>query len=90
MLVMIKQRPPNWEREVENFVIRQNKNSFALSKAFGLLKQEFRVAFTSERTRQQLRHFAGMAVAKHGGVKNPNAKLIEKAAQLNVDPAAKQ
>lgn len=90
ILVMIKQRPPNWERQVENFIIRQNKNSFALSKAFGLLRGEFRVAFTSERTRQQLRHFAGMAVAKHGGAKKPNAKLIEKAAQVNVDSAEKQ
>ncbi len=85
VLTLVKQRPHNWEREVENYILRQHKNSFALSKVFALLRHEFRIAFATERTRHQLRRLAGMAVAKHGGAKHPNSRLIERAAQANVD-----
>lgn len=86
LLVMAKQRPSGWERELERFIVRENKNSFALNKAYIALRHEFKVGFTSEQTRQQLRHLAAMAIAKHGtGSKHPNSKLIEKAAQKVLD-----
>ena len=82
LLVMVKQRPPGWEKEIERFIVREQKNSFSLNKVFVTLRQEFDVAFCSERTREQLRHLAAMAIAKHvTGSKYPNSKLIEKAAK---------
>jgi hypothetical protein len=82
LLVMAKQRPPGWEKEIENFIVREQKNSFLLNKVYVALRQEFDVAFCSERVREQLRYLAAMAVAKHiTGSKYPNSKLIEKAAK---------
>ena len=86
LLVMAKQRPPGWEKEIERFVVREQKNSFALSRVFVALDQEFKVSFSTERTRQQLRHLAAMSIAKHmTGAKHPNTQLIEKAAKQVLD-----
>jgi hypothetical protein len=80
LLVMVKQRPPNWEREVENFILRENKNSFALCRVYACLLREYTVGFCSERARHQQRRLAGTALAKHDtGAKHPNTKLIERA-----------
>lgn len=82
LLVMAKQRPPGWEKEIEGFIVRSKKNSFYLNKIFYTLLSEFKTSFSTERTRQQLRRLAGMSVAKHDtGAKHPNMKLVEKAAK---------
>ena len=81
LLVMVRQRPPNWEKEIERFIIREQKNSFYLNKIFSALRCEFEYGFSTERNRLELRRLAAISLAKHDiGVKNPNKKLIEKAA----------
>lgn len=86
LLVMAKQRPPGWEKEIERFIVREQKNSFPLNRVFSTLRHEFKVSFSTERTRQQLRHLAAMAIAKHAtGAKHPNTKLIEKLAKQVLD-----
>ena len=83
LLVMAMQRPPGWEKEIESFIVRTNKNSFYLSRVYAALRHEYSASFSTERTRQQLLRLAGMSVAKHStGSKHPNIKLIEKAAKL--------
>lgn len=83
LLVMVKQRPPNWEKEVERFIKQEQKNSFYLSKIFTSLRCELEYGFYTERNRLELRRLAAMSLAKHDiGVKNPNKKLIEKAANV--------
>jgi hypothetical protein len=83
LLVMASQRPPGWETEIESFIVRSKKNSFYLNRIFFTLLNEFKTSFSTERTRQQLRRLAGMAVAKHDtGAKHPNIKLVEKAAKV--------
>jgi hypothetical protein len=82
LLVLVKQRPPNWEREVEKFILREDKNAFALGQVYGCLLHEYKVGFCSERTRHQQKRLAAMALAKHAtGAKRPNLRLIEKAAE---------
>lgn len=82
LLVMIKQRPPGWEKEIEQFIIRTKKNSFYLSRIHALLRIEYKVSFSNERTRQQLRRLAAMSAAKHlTGSKKPTNTLVEKAAE---------
>ena len=81
LLVMVKQKPSNWEKEVERFIMREQKNSFYLSKIFSALICELEYGFSTERNRQELRRLAAISLAKHDiGAKNPNKKLIEKAA----------
>jgi predicted phosphodiesterase len=80
MLVMIRQRPTGWDKEVEHFIVRENKNSFYLMKAFDELRNEIKIGFYTERAGLGLQRLAAMAIAKHStGVKHPNQKLIEKA-----------
>lgn len=80
--VMAIQRPPGWEKEIERFIVRTNKNSFYLFKIYSILQNEYRTSFSSERTRQHLRRLAAMSVAKHStGAKHPNIKLVEKTAK---------
>ncbi len=49
LLVLVKQRPPNWEREVEKFILREDKNAFALGQIYDCLLHEYKVGFCSER-----------------------------------------
>jgi predicted MPP superfamily phosphohydrolase len=79
LMLMVRQRPPGWEKEVERFIVREKKNSYYLSRVYAALWGEYKVGFVTERTRQELRRLAAMAVAKHvTGSKRPNLKLIEK------------
>jgi len=91
LLVMTKQRPPGWETEVERFIIRTKKNSFYLGRIHASLRNEYKISFSNEQTRQQLRHLAAMSAAKHfTGSKKPNTKLVEKAAEsLGLDSPGK-
>jgi len=80
MMVMIKQRPPGWEKEAARFIGRVSKNSFYLGQLFMILWRDFRLSFSTERTRLEMQRLAGMALAKHEtGAKHPNTKLIGKA-----------
>ena len=92
LLVMVRQRPPNWEKEVERFIKQEQKNSFYLSKIFSALRCELEYGFSTERHRLELRRLAAMSLAKHDiGAKNPNKKLIEKAANaIDKDIQTKQ
>lgn len=83
LLVMIKQRPPRWEQEVERFIVREKKNTYYLHKVFTALRCEHRIGFSTERTRQELRRLAAMSLAKHEtGAKHPNISLVKKAAKV--------
>ena len=82
LLVMIRQKAPGWVRETRRFILKEHKNSFYLSRVFAALRTEYRIGFFGERTRQELRHLAAMTLARHDvGVKRPNKRLIEKAAE---------
>jgi hypothetical protein len=82
LLLMVRQRSPNWEKEVERFIVSENKNSFRLAMVASAMWNEFKYSFSSERNRQELRRLYAMSVAKHDvGVKHPNITLTEKVAK---------
>ena len=67
-------------------IVKSNKNSFCLNRAFVALQHDFKLSFSTERNRADLRRLAGMAVAKHStGAKRPNQALTEKAAKQVLD-----
>lgn len=83
LIVIVKQRPPNWEKEIEQFVLRENKNSFYLNKIFNALRCEYKFGFSTERNRQEMKRLAAISLARHDvGTKTPNKKLIEAAAKV--------
>lgn len=89
LLILVRQRPPGWNKTIEEYVVRANKNSFYLNKVYSTLRHEFKLGFANEHTRQQIRTLAAMAVAKHGtGAKHPNQKLIARAAKFFDDSVA--
>jgi len=91
LLVMIAQRPPGWEKEVESFIVGEKKNSFYLNRVFSALRHEFEISFSTEKTRQELRRLAAMSLAKHHtGAKHPNLSLVAKAAKALDESAAKE
>lgn len=89
LLVMTMQRPPGWEKEVERFIVGAKKNSYYLSRIQASLQSEYRISFSNEQTRQQLRRLAAMSAAKHlTGSKKPTNILVEKAAKdIDLDSA---
>ena len=82
LLVMIRQKAPGWMKETKRFILSEHKNSFYLSRIFVALLTEFRIGFFGERTRQELRNLAAMALARHEvGVKRPNRRLVQRVAE---------
>jgi len=82
LLVMTKQRPPGWDKEVERFIVGAKKNSYYLSRIQASLQGEYRIGFSNEQTRLQLRRLAAMSAAKHlTGSKKPTNILVEKTAK---------
>ena len=81
ILVMIKQKPPHWEKEIERFIISEHKNSYYLLNIFSVLRCEYSFGITSERNQQELKRLATMSLVKHEtGSKKPNQSLINKVA----------
>lgn len=78
ILMMIRQAPQNWFREVERYVVSLHKNSFYLSRVCEALMSEYRLGFVGEKNREELKRLTTIVMAKHAiGVKHPNLKLIE-------------
>ena len=83
MLIMIQQRPNPWHDILEQYIVRSSKNSYYLMKIAECLYYEYKIGFTSERHRQQLRNLWAMAIAKHStGQKKPNLKMVRKVAAV--------
>lgn len=81
-LVLVKQRPPNWEKEVERFIKQEEKNSFYLSKVFAALSCEDKYGFLTEKNRQETKRLAAISLAKHEtGKMLPNRQQIESASK---------
>jgi hypothetical protein len=77
LLLMVRQRSPGWEREVEAFIVRSSKNSSELLMLFNELMGELQVSFANEESRQHMRRLAAMSLAKHvKGAKHPNNSLV--------------
>ncbi len=86
LYVIVKQKPSGWEGEIEQFIVRENKNSFYLNRVFSLLINDCKYGYNSERHRQQSRRLSAMALAKHDtGSKHPNQTLVEKVAKQIID-----
>lgn len=82
-LMLVRQRPGDWDKAIEGFIVNSKKNSFYLQKVYACLRHEFRFGYAAEHSRQQIRRLAAMAVAKHStGAKHPNQALVAKAAKI--------
>lgn len=77
--VLVSQRPEGWQKHLENFIVNQNKNSWALSDLRSCLNGELRHGVTTERAKTRIATLSTMSLAKHiTGKKKPDSKLLKK------------
>lgn len=79
MLLLIHQRPPNWNVKVREYIVDVAKNSFYLSDTFDSLKVQYKYAFVNKRILKEMEYLIKMCVAKHElGTRNPGSQTISK------------
>lgn len=78
-LMIIFKRPNGWKKEIENYIISLNKNSFFLFDTVNALKTKYRYDFATEEDLKQISYLAKMGLAKHEfGDKKPGINQIIK------------
>jgi len=79
ILLLIKQRPREWKKHVQEYIASINKNSFYLYDVYCNLRLEYRYSFASPQSLIDIEYLIKMAIAKHQyGIKNPGVKNIKK------------
>ena len=87
--LLVLHRPIGWEKELNNFVLQEDKNSFYLMDIFQVLEGEHQYGLSSEKNKSELRRLSATAIARHDrGVKRPNLALLKQAEEA-LDNAAK-
>jgi len=71
-------RPAGWRKIIEDYISREDKESFGLWAVFSILATQHRYGFHDESTAAQLAHLAKMCVAKHQGAKKLGRGKIKK------------
>ena len=84
-LLLIFKRPRNWKKEIENYIISLNKNSFFLFNIVNTLRTKYRYDFASDDELKEISYLTKMGLAKHefGGSK-PGLHQIVKIADSNL------
>lgn len=84
-LLLIFKRPHNWKKEIENYIVSLNKNSFFLFDTVNALRAKYRYDFASTDELKEISYLAKMGLAKHefGGSK-PGLYQIIKIADSNL------
>lgn len=78
-LLIISQRPRDWEIYVEKYIASKSKNSFYLMDINRALQSQYKYSFASYRTLETIRYLIKMTIAKHQfGVKEPSKQHIKK------------
>ena len=79
ILLLIRQRPRDWEKQVQKYVANNPKNSFYLLDVYRTLRAQYRFSYASAQTLQEIEHLIKVVAAKHvTGDKVPGIKTINK------------
>ncbi len=78
-LLIISQRPRDWENYVQKYIASNSKNSFYLMDTHHALQAQYKYSFASYRTLETIKELIKMTIAKHEfGVKEPSKQHIKK------------
>lgn len=78
-LLLISQRPRNWNEIIQDYISSIQKNSFYLLDVYRALRTQYRYSYASNSTLKEIEHLIRMAITKHvTGAKEPGVKLIQK------------
>ncbi len=87
ILLLINTRPRDWKTQVHKYISSVSKNSFYLLDVYISLRAQYRYAFVSPRTLNDIEYLIRMAAAKHAtGSKIPGVKLIKKVLPSVIPP----
>jgi len=77
-LLLIFTRPRKWKKEIENYIVSLQKNSFYLYDTYNALLSKYNYDFASEEERSELSFLIKMCFAKHEyGSKKPGLHEIK-------------
>lgn len=78
-LLLIFKRPKGWKKEIEDYIVSLNKNSFYLYDTVNALRSRYRYDFASDAELSEISYLTKMGLAKHTfGDKKPGAHQIVK------------
>ena len=78
-MILIEKRPHNWKEKIEQYIIKEHKNSYYLFSIGCELNKEQNLGFLSPTNLEDIIYLRKMLLTKHRtGVKRPNKKLINK------------
>lgn len=79
ILLLIHQRPKNWQIKVREYVVDMPKNSYYLYDTFESLKGQYKYAFAGKAVLNDIKYLIKMCAAKHKlGTRNPGIQAINK------------
>lgn len=78
-LLMIRQRPRGWNKEISRYISNTQKNSFFLFDVFRSLRGEYRVSYATRSTLDDIESLIKIAMTRHvTGQKSPSAKQLKR------------
>jgi predicted phosphodiesterase len=87
ILLLIAKRPRDWDRQVQRYIINNEKNSYYLMDVYEALGHQHSYGFASPTALKAIEYLIKFAAAKHlTGEKSPNSKAIAKV-KIGGDPA---
>jgi hypothetical protein len=82
ILLLIQQRPRDWNLIVHKYIADSEKNSFYLYDVYHSLRAQYRFSYASPQSLKDIKRLIKMAIAKHEtGNKNPGIELINKVSE---------
>lgn len=79
ILLLLQQRPREWDKHVHRYIASIAKNSFYLADVYRNLRLQYQFGFASSQTLRDIEHLIKMASVKHlTGAKEPSAKTFKK------------
>lgn len=83
-LLLVYKKPKKWEEHIEEYIIKEHKNSFYLYDIYKTLLGEYKFSFTSNFNLKNMEKFIKITAAKHDiGIKNPSKKVIDRLDEKN-------
>lgn len=78
-LLFIFKRPNGWKKQIENYIISLNKNSYYLFATVNTLRARYRYDFASQNDLNDIKYLVKLGLAKHhfGGVKPSLSQILK-------------
>jgi hypothetical protein len=84
-LLFVFSRPRDWKKNIEDYIVSINKNSFYLFDIVNALRSKYRYDFLSHRELKDIEYLVKMGLAKHQfGDKRPNMTKIISVSNKNL------